>query len=376
MVNKMFECKGYPVEVDKNSYLVFESKEKYKDVKSLEKELFDLVKNVLVKGINEEVLEMEREGYVNIARYESERESEIDKRMKYEFILNKKMKTIGTIFEAFSSIKVTIVELEKKENLANPFEVKFPTLVYYFMTNHKKEEEGYSKYNTFFKKIRSRGLTLVYDYLTNILAKAVEIKFEEKDMCNKMLSPAMLCKSNERGMRECDKFWKVKSEIQSTWDKIYILKYKPFYGIYTSIMKFRYIEDYKKMRRINEILGKIFEMMDDIYQPTISYKKQIDFIYKIYEETRKLEKLVKKCYFFDVDYDDGQVFLNKFKNINILLSNGEILNIIFKRLLRNLKYSVYDRDCENLYKMLKKEIYPSLNKIYHELHRRGIFHLE
>ena len=60
MVNKMIECKGYPVVVNKNRYLVFKSKEEYKDIKSLEKELFDLVKNVLVKGINEEVLEMEK----------------------------------------------------------------------------------------------------------------------------------------------------------------------------------------------------------------------------------------------------------------------------------------------------------------------------
>ena len=110
IVNIMFECKGYPVVVNKNSYLVFKSKEEYKNIKFIEKELFDLVKNVLVKGINEEVLEMEREGFVNIARYESE----IDKRMKYEIILNKKMRTIGKIFEAFPLLKVTIVELEKK----------------------------------------------------------------------------------------------------------------------------------------------------------------------------------------------------------------------------------------------------------------------
>ena len=30
----------------------------------------------------------------------------------------------------------------------------------------------------------------------------------------KMSSPAMLCKNNESGMRECDKFWKAKSEIK------------------------------------------------------------------------------------------------------------------------------------------------------------------
>ena len=40
----------------------------------------------------------------------------------------------------------------------------------------------------------------------------------------------MLCKNNESGMRECDKFWKAKSEIQNTWDKKYILKYKPDAG--------------------------------------------------------------------------------------------------------------------------------------------------
>ena len=128
------------------------------------------------------------------------------------------MRTIGTILEAL--IKVTIVELEKKEDQGNLFEVKFPTLFYYFLTNHKKEkEEGYSKYNTFFKKIRSRGLTLIYYYLTNILAKAIEIKFEEKNMCNKMSSAAMFCKSNERGMRDCDECWKGRSEVQSSWEK-------------------------------------------------------------------------------------------------------------------------------------------------------------
>ena len=78
----------------------------------------------------------------------------------------------------------------------------------------------------------------------------------------------------------------------------YILKYKPADSIYTSIMKFRYIEDYEKMRRINKMLYKIVKMMDNTNQPTVTYKKQKDFIYKLYEETRNLEKLVKKCNFF------------------------------------------------------------------------------
>ena len=175
----MIESEGYQIKVNKNSYLVFESKEKYKNIKRLEKKLFNLVKNVLIKGINEEVFELERESK-NISRYESESESEseskIDKLMKYNMILTNKIRTIGSIFEEIPLTKVTIVELEKNENLGNPFEVKFPTLVYYFMTNHEKEEEGYSKYKSFFRKIRSRGLVLNYYYLSACIAKAIKIK--------------------------------------------------------------------------------------------------------------------------------------------------------------------------------------------------------
>ena len=86
-------------------------------------------------------------------------------------------------------------------------------------------------------------------------------------------------------MRDCDECWKGRSEVQSTWEKKYILKFKPYGSIYTSIMKFRYIEDYKKMRRINKMLYKIVKMMDNTNHPFVSYKKQKDFIYKLYEET-------------------------------------------------------------------------------------------
>ena len=97
-------------------------------------------------------------------------------------------------------------------------------------------------------------------------------------MCNKMPSPTMNCKSNEmkRGMRECDKFWKAKIEIQSTWEKIYILLYKPDD---TSRMKFRYIEDYKKMKKINEMLYEIIKKMDyDIRK--VSDDFLLDIIYE------------------------------------------------------------------------------------------------
>ena len=186
----------------------------------------------------------------------------------------------------------------------------------------------------------------------------------------------MLCKNNESGMRECDKFWKEKSEIQSTWDKKYILKYKPDNSIYTSIMKFRYIEDYKKMKKLDEMLYRIVYRMNNNNQPFYDYDKQLDFICELKEETRKLEKFVKNCNFLNIDYDDGEVFLHKFWNINTFLANGKHIKIIFAKLLRVLENSEEDGFPEFLYVMLKKGICPSLKKIYDELIQRGILDLE
>ena len=183
----------------------------------------------------------------------------------------------------------------------------------------------------------------------------------------------MLCKNNERGMRDCDECWKGRSEVQSTWEKIYILKYKPDDSIYTSIMKFRYIEDYEKMKKINKMLYEITKMTDNTNISKFSYKDRIDFIYELEEEIQNLLQLVKKCYFFNIDYDDGKVFENKFCSINTFLDDRENLNLNFRRLLSKLKYSAYDGFSSYLYDILEKEIYPSLKKIYKELRGRGIY---
>ena len=50
---KQVKCEGYKNKVNENSFLVFESKEHYRNIKRLEKTLFNLVKNVLINGINE-----------------------------------------------------------------------------------------------------------------------------------------------------------------------------------------------------------------------------------------------------------------------------------------------------------------------------------
>ena len=190
-------------------------------------------------------------------------------------------------------------------------------------------------------------------------------------MCNKMSSPAILCKNNESGMRKCDEFWKVKSEIQSTWDKIYILKYKPDDNIYTSIMKFRYIEDYEKMKKINKMLYEITKMTGTL--PKFSSKDRIDFIYEMEEEIKNLLQLVKECYFFNIDYDDGKVFENKFCSINNFIKDRENLNLNFRKLISKLKYSDHDGSSSYLYDILEKEFYPSFKKIYKELRGRGIY---
>ena len=112
-----------------------------------------------------------------------------------------------------------------------------------------------------------------------------------------MSSPAMLCKNNERGMRECDKDWKAKIEIQSTWEKKNILLYKPDDSIYTSRMIFRYIEDYKKMRKIDEMFYQINRIICSVIVPSVFPEEQFDFIYELEKETKKLLNLVKKCSF-------------------------------------------------------------------------------
>ena len=57
---KGHKIKGHKIKVNENVFLVFQSKEDYKNIKRLEKNLFDLVRDVMVNGINEEKYERER----------------------------------------------------------------------------------------------------------------------------------------------------------------------------------------------------------------------------------------------------------------------------------------------------------------------------
>ena len=136
-------------------------------------------------------------------------------------------------------------------------------------------------------------------------------------------------------------------------------------------MKFRYIEDYEKMKKINKMLYEITKMMGTL--PKFSSKDRIDFIYEMEEEIKNLLQLVKECYFFNLDYDDGKVFENKFCSINNFIKDRENVNFNFRKLISKLKYSDHDRSSSYLYGILEKEFYPSFKKIYKELRGRGIY---
>ena len=178
-------------------------------------------------------------------------------------------------------------------------------------------------------------------------------------MCNKMSSPAMLCKSIERGMRECDKFWKEKSEIQSTWEKIFTLYCEPkdIFGQriyeYACFMKFRYFEDYKKMKKLNIMLGKLFII--------IGNERYIDEMKK---KIKNISNLLEEANFLNVDFDDGLCFRYKFSNIKNYINDLDELK--YKDLRKHFIFS----DEEKYYELT--EIMSSLLKIRNESLKRGI----
>ena len=153
-LRNLIQIKGHKIKVNENGFLVFQSKEHYKNIKRLEKNLFDLVRDVMVNGINEEKYERERARKIDYelkckykygCEYESEdeKESESEKLSTYNMSLANMIYSIEMKVEKFPRTKVNIFELEENENLDDPFEIKFPTLVYFFMTNHKRELESH-----------------------------------------------------------------------------------------------------------------------------------------------------------------------------------------------------------------------------------------
>ena len=149
-IAKQVKCEGYKIKVNENSFLVFESKKHYKIIMELERTLFRLVNDVLKD-------------------YEYEYEGE-----EYD-LWGERFDYIENGVKERPLTKVTVIEFEKNENLDHPFEIMFPTLVYFFMTKHKKEE-GYSNYKLFCKKIQTKDLVLPFKFLRREIRKAIQLK--------------------------------------------------------------------------------------------------------------------------------------------------------------------------------------------------------
>ena len=151
---KQVKFAGYKIKVNENSFLVFESKKHYNNIMELERSLFGLVNEVL-KEYEYEVEEYDLFNPIHL----------LGERFDYiEFGVKERPLT-----------KVYVIEFEKNENLDHPFEIMFPTLVYFFMTKHDKEEV-YSNYKLFCKKIESKKLVLAFKFLRREIRKAIQLK--------------------------------------------------------------------------------------------------------------------------------------------------------------------------------------------------------
>ena len=173
--------------------------------------------------------------------------------------------------------------------------------------------------------------------------------------------------------------WRGRYEQSNIEGRKYVIKYKPknFFGSYLNDtpceMKFKYLEDYQKMKKLQEKLVKINSKMDNREQPLVcGYRKMKDFVYELYKEIRDLEEFVKKCNFQKVDYDEGNFYILKFWGINTFLAQGDHKFEVFNGLLSNLLESEY----LDIYEILKYDIISSLLKISDSLIQRGLLSLD
>ena len=172
--------------------------------------------------------------------------------------------------------------------------------------------------------------------------------------------------------------WRGRYEQSNMEGKKYIIKYKPKNDFERNLndapckMKFKYLEDYQKMKKLQEKLAKINRKMDNRNQPFGSgYRVVKDFVYELYEEMLDLEEFVKKCNFLKVDYDDGRFYTIRVWSINTFLAQGDHKFEVFNSLLGCL----LEREYLDLYENLKNDICPRLLKIYDSLIQRGLLSL-
>ena len=172
--------------------------------------------------------------------------------------------------------------------------------------------------------------------------------------------------------------WKGRVEQSVIEGKRYIIQFEPktLLGSYLfdtpCIMKFKFLEDYQKMKKLDERLGKLNRKMNNEKQPFYeNYQTVKDFVNELYNEMLDLEEFVKECNFLKVDYDDGRFYTIKFFATNTFLAQAEVKFRIFNRFLKYLR-----EECVDVYEMLKCDIIPTLLKINDSLLQRGLLSLD
>ena len=150
--------------------------------------------------------------------------------------------------------------------------------------------------------------------------------------------------------------WKGRAEQSVIEGKHFIIKYSPKspLGGYLydtpCIMRFKYREDYEKLKKVNNMIGNILHKL--------SYER-IPKRLKLLREVEELENFVEKCNFLKVDYDDGRLFRTKFYVINLFLEEGGEKFPIFGK----FEKLPYDEENLYLYELLQNDIIPKVFKI-------------
>ena len=150
--------------------------------------------------------------------------------------------------------------------------------------------------------------------------------------------------------------WKGGVEQSVIEGKHFITKYSPKtpLGSYLcdtpSIMRFKYLEDNEKLKKVNNMIGNVLHKL--------SYER-IPKRLELVRELEELEEFVKKCNFLKIDYDDGRLFRTKFYTINIFLAEGEDKFPLFDK----YEERSCDEDYANMLDLLDYDIIPKVLKL-------------
>ena len=79
-------------------------------------------------------------------------------------------------------------------------------------------------------------------------------------------------------------------------------------------MRFKYREDYEKLKEVNSMIGNILHKL--------SYER-IPKRLELVRELEELEHFVEKCNLLKIDFDDGRLFRTKFYATNLFLEEGK-----------------------------------------------------